>query len=65
MNTNNQRPDKLNEEEVAAVTACISDILDGGGFKIRSFKRVHIYKWQKYAKRDAVARNSIFNNNWR
>jgi len=58
-------PPELKEEEVAAVISCIAEVLSGSAFIIRSFKRVHIYKWHKFAKRDAVNRNEIFNNNWR
>ncbi|HPG32137.1 MAG TPA: hypothetical protein PKY81_10015 [bacterium] len=52
-------------EELAAITTCISQILEGARFKIRNLKKIHIYKWSKFIKKNSVGRNEIFNTYWR
>ena len=56
---------EISDEELAALTTCIAQVLEGARFKIRNLKKIHIYKWSKFIKKNSVGRNEIFNSYWR
>jgi len=64
-NTANVNPNIQNDEEAAAIMACITYMLGGKNYYVKRIRRLKDDRWVKHSRNEHINRNYVYNNFWR